>query len=93
MESETAYLLDFLKNRVVKDQSVPLNVDTPLVSSGLVDSFALVEVVLELERLFNCRLPIGRIGPQDMDTVAKMLDMVKKLGKLLVSPGASRLSD
>lgn len=81
MDPQAAHLIDFLKNQIMKNGGMIINEQTPLVSSGLVDSFALVDIVLELERMFNCSLPISRIGPEDMDTVYKMLELTKRLGK------------
>ena len=54
-------------------QARALDVDTPLVSSGLLDSFALIEVLHELERVTGCRIPAGRVGPADFETVRHML--------------------
>jgi acyl carrier protein len=74
-------MIDFLKRQILHDRSMPLEQDTPLVSSGLVDSFALVEVLLELERVTNRQIPAGRVSPADLDTVRKMLDMAERVGK------------
>ena len=74
-------MINFLRQHVLSNPGVQLDEDTPLVSSGLVDSFALVEVLSELERVTNCRIPTGRVSPEDMDTVRKMLETVERVGK------------
>ncbi len=48
--------------------------------SGLVDSFALVEVLLEVEKLTGRRIPAGRVSPPDMDTVREMLAVAEMVG-------------
>jgi acyl carrier protein len=55
--------------------------NTPLVSSGLIDSMALVDLLLKLEDLTNRRIPAGKVQTKDMDTVAKMLATAERVGK------------
>jgi acyl carrier protein len=55
--------------------------NTPLVSSGLIDSMALVDLLLKLEDLTNRRIPAGKVQPKDMDTVAKMFATAERVGK------------
>jgi acyl carrier protein len=74
-------MIDFLISKILRDPEAQLHEDTPLVSSGLVDSFALVEVLTELERVTNLRIPSGRVSPQDLDTVRKMLLIAARWGK------------
>lgn len=56
--------------------------NTPLVSSGLIDSMALVDLLLKLEDLTHQRIPAGKVQPKDMDTVAKMFATAQRVGKL-----------
>jgi acyl carrier protein len=74
-------MIDFLTQHMLSKMGVQLHEDTPLVSSGLVDSFALVEVLLELERVTDRRIPSGRVSPEDMETVCKMLELAERVGK------------
>ena len=60
-------------------QARALDVDTPLVSSGLLDSFALIEVLHELERVTGRRIPAGRVGPADFETVRDMLQAAARV--------------
>jgi acyl carrier protein len=53
----------------------------PLVSSGLIDSMALVDLLLKLEDLTNRRIPAGKVQPKDMDTVSKMFATADRVGK------------
>jgi len=73
-------MIDFLRRQVLRNPAIPLEQDTPLVSSGLVDSFALVEVLLELERITDRQIPAGRVSPEDLDTVRKMLETAERIG-------------
>jgi len=42
---------------VIRLPGVQISDDTPLVSSGLIDSFALLEIFLELEKVTYLKLP------------------------------------
>jgi acyl carrier protein len=52
-----------------------------LVASGLIDSFALVDVLIKLEEVSEMRIPAGKVQPKDMETVNLMLAMAKRVGK------------
>ena len=81
IDTSSRQMVDFLISKILRDPEAQLDKDTPLVSSGLVDSFALVEVLTELERVTNLRIPSGRVSPQDLDTVRKMLQIAERWGK------------
>lgn len=60
---------------------VTIDENTPLVSSGLIDSMSLVDLLLKLEDLTHKRIPAGKVQPKDMDTVAKMFATADRVGK------------
>ena len=74
-------LIDYICNEVIRRPNVQLTVDTPLVSSGLIDSMALVDLLLKLEDLTHMRIPAGKVQPKDLDTVAKMFTTAQRVGK------------
>ena len=74
-------LIEYLKKQLLRSNQIEIHEDSPLVSSGLIDSFALIEVLLELEKITERRIPAGRVSPADMDTVRKMLSVAERLGK------------
>jgi acyl carrier protein len=76
MKELTAYI----SQKVVKGKS-EITEDTPLVSSGLVDSFALIEIFLELQRIAGRKVPAGKVQAKDMDTVRLMFATAEKFGK------------
>ena len=75
-----AAMIDYLRTHVLRDPSVTIDASTPLISSGLVDSFALTDVLLQLERVTRRRIPIGKIRPRDFETVATMLAKAEQVG-------------
>jgi len=66
---------------LMRRPGVTIDEHTPLVSSGLIDSMALVDLLLKLEDLTQKRIPAGKVQPKDMDTVAKMFATAERVGK------------
>ena len=66
---------------LIRKPGLTLDENTPLVSSGLIDSMALVDLLLKLEDLTHMRIPAGKVQPRDMDTVAKMFATAQRVGK------------
>lgn len=58
-----------------------IDASTPLVSSGLTDSFSLVDILLKLEDVTELRIPASKVQPKDMDTVNLMFETAKRVGK------------
>ena len=74
-------MIKYVKEKILRKPDMVLDADTVLVSSGIVDSFALVEALFELERITKLRIPAAKVAPADMDTVRKMFDTAEKMGK------------
>ena len=66
---------------LIRKPGLSLDDNTPLVSSGLIDSMSLVDLLLKLEDLTRKRIPAGKVQPKDMDTVAKMFATAERVGK------------
>ena len=66
---------------LIRKPGVTVDENTPLVSSGLIDSMSLVDLLLKLEDLTHKRIPAGKVQPKDMDTVAKMFATAARVGK------------
>ena len=79
--SQADAMIRYLKEKVLHQPNAVIEVDTPLVSSGMVDSFALVETLFELERVTKLRIPAVKVAPADMDSVRKMFETAARLGK------------
>ena len=66
---------------LIRKPGIAVDENTPLVSSGLIDSMALVDLLLKLEDLTQLRIPAGKVQPKDLDTVAKMFATAQRVGK------------
>jgi len=67
--------------RLIQKPNINIDEGTPLVSSGLIDSMELVDLLLKLEDLTHMRIPAGKVQPKDMDTVTKMFATAQRVGK------------
>lgn len=73
-------LIGYITEKVTKGKGV-ITEDTPLVSSGLVDSFALIEIFLELQKIAGCKVPASKVQAKDMNTVRLMFATAERFGK------------
>ena len=65
--------------RLIRKQNVAIDENTPLVSSGLIYSMELVDLLLKVEDLTH--IPAGKVQPKDVDTVARMFATAQRVGK------------
>ena len=68
-------------NGISRKKNVPIDENTPLVSSGLIDSMGLLDLLVKLEELTQMRIPPGKVQPKDLDTVALMFATAQRVGK------------
>lgn len=63
---------------VDEDDELDVGYDTPLISSGLVDSFSMVSLKVFLEKKYSIKLPDDEATPEAFDTVSSICRLVKK---------------
>ena len=80
MNRETQQMRQHLL-QLVRKPDLAIDENTPLVSSGLIDSMALVDLLVKLEDLTQLRIPPGKVQPKDMDTIALMFATARRVGK------------
>jgi acyl carrier protein len=80
MTPEQKQIIEFILKRIRKP-NLTIDENTPLVSSGLVDSMALADLLVELEDVTHTRIPPGKVKPKDLDTVALMFATAARVGK------------
>ena len=68
-------------SQLIRRPGLQIDEKTPLVSSGLIDSMALVDLLLKLEEVTNMRIPAGKVQPKDMNTVELMFATAQRVGK------------
>ena len=80
MSPEERQMRDHIADLIRKPNLV-IDENTPLVSSGLIDSMALVDLLIKLEDVTKLRIPPGKVQPKDMDTIALMFATAQRVGK------------
>jgi len=73
-------LTDYVGREVIHRPGITIDENTPLVSSGLIDSFALIQVFLQLEKITNCKIPASKVRAKEMDTIRLMFAMAQRMG-------------
>ena len=81
MNEQSQQIVDYILKEVIRRNDVEIHEDTPLVSSGLIDSLALVNILLKVEDVTHMRIPAGKVRAKDMDTINLMFATAQRLGK------------
>lgn len=80
MTPEAGQMIEHIR-QLIRKPDIAIEENTPLVSSGLIDSMALVDLLLKLEDLTHMRIPAGKVQPKDLDSVAKMFATAQRVGR------------
>lgn len=82
MEDMKDVVLNYVINEYQEDEDDEITYDTPLISSGFVDSFSMVSLKVFLEKKFSISIPDEEATPEAFDSVNKIVDLVNAyLGK------------
>jgi acyl carrier protein/D-alanine--poly(phosphoribitol) ligase subunit 2 len=72
-------VLEYIRSEYLEDDDdVDLDVNTPLISSGIVDSFSMVSLKRFLEKQYDISIPDAEASAEAFDTVARIVELVKK---------------
>ena len=74
-ETVLEYVID---EYIEEDDDLEVEADTPLISSGIVDSFSMVSLKAFLEKKYSIRIPDEDATPGAFDTVDKIVVLVQK---------------
>jgi acyl carrier protein len=79
-DSRQAKLATFIQTKLSKDPRKVLEADTALVSSGLVDSLSLIQVLAFVEDEFQVVIPDEAATAESMNTVRKIDALIDTYG-------------
>jgi acyl carrier protein len=65
-------LRTFICRELIRNPNYPLRDDEPLVTGGLIDSFAIAQIGVFVERAFKVYVPDTELTVDNMDSVEKM---------------------
>ena len=77
MTDRASTIAAFICNEILKDPGRNLGMDEPIISSGLVDSFSLVDLALFIEDQFGVRIEDTELNADVFDTVAGLIALVE----------------
>ncbi len=60
------------------DDEMDIEADTPLISSGIVDSFSMVSLKTYLEKKFKIQIPDAKATPDAFDSVNSIIELLKE---------------
>lgn len=80
LTAEAQQMIEYIAG-LIRKPGLAIDENTPLVSSGLIDSMALVDLLGKLEDVTHLRIPPGKVQPRDLDTVALMFATAQRVGK------------
>lgn len=76
-ESTISALSDYITGTILKQPRRTLEAETVLISSGLVDSFSLVDLALFIEEKFGVRLHDTELTAETFDTLVQLAELVE----------------
>mgnify|MGYP001023454795 CR=1 FL=1 len=69
-------LRTYITREFIRDESYPLTDDEGIITGGLMDSFALAELAVYVEKQFNVYIPDPDLTVAKMDTLNQMVARV-----------------
>jgi acyl carrier protein/D-alanine--poly(phosphoribitol) ligase subunit 2 len=72
-------VLEYVMNEYIdEDDDTKIGPDSPLISSGIVDSFSMVSLKTFLERKYKISIPDAKATPEAFDTVNRIITLLKE---------------
>ncbi len=71
-------ILEYVREEYLEDDDDEINVDTPLISGGIVDSFSMVSLKRFLENKYGISIPDEKATPDAFDTVNSICNLVRE---------------
>ena len=74
-------ILEYIRSEYLDeddDEDVELDANTPLISSGIVDSFSMVSLKRFLEKKYDISVPDAEASAEAFDTVASIVQLVQR---------------
>jgi acyl carrier protein len=71
-------VLNYVLKEYIDDEDTEIAYDTPLISSGYVDSFSMVSLLVFLENRFNIKIPSSKATPEAFDSVNNIVALVNQ---------------
>jgi len=78
MTEEIAQVMSqHITKEILKQPTRKLNYDEPILSSGLIDSFHLVDLAIFVEDNFGVRIDDTELNPNTFDTLEQLVSLIE----------------
>jgi len=78
-------ILNYVRREYIEEgDDRPLDVTTPLITGGIVDSFSMVSLKRFLEKKYEVKIPDADATPEAFNTVASIAKLVERFGVVKV---------
>ncbi len=71
-------IIDYVKKEYLDDDAEDIDENTPLISSGIVDSFSMVSLKTFLEKKFQISIPDDKATTDAFDSVNNIIVLLKE---------------
>lgn len=72
-------IIEYLKKEYLEEEDEQdVDENTPLISSGIVDSFSMVSLKMFLEKKFDIKIPDEKATTEAFDSVNNIMDLLKE---------------
>ena len=78
LEEMKDLILNYVTKEYLDEEDIDITCDTPLISSGYIDSFSMVSLLVFLENKFKIKIPPSKATPEAFDTVNKIVALVNQ---------------
>jgi len=77
MDDIQSALAQYIAAEILKQPKKTLRLDEAIISSGLIDSFHLVDLALFAEDKFGARIDDSELAAATFDTIAQLADLIR----------------
>lgn len=78
MDEMKELVLKYVIREYIDDDDAVITYETPLISSGYVDSFSMVSLLVFLENKFKIKIPPSKATPEAFDSVNNIVTLVNQ---------------
>jgi acyl carrier protein len=78
LEEMKDLVLNYVIKEFLEDVDEEITYDTPLISSGYVDSFSMVSLLVFIENKFKIKIPPSKATTEAFDSVNKIVALVNQ---------------
>ncbi|MBI2759288.1 MAG: acyl carrier protein [Chloroflexi bacterium] len=76
-DSMFSVLEQYIASRILKQPNRKINPTESIISSGLIDSFSLVDLALFVEDTFGVRIDDSELNAQTFDTLTQLASLIE----------------